>query len=375
MRLLHTSDWHLGQVLHNYERSYEHACFLDWLLDTLVAEQVDALVIAGDVFDSSNPPAAAQHQLYRFLRDASARMPQLDIVIIAGNHDSPGRLEAPAPLLESHRTTVIGNVLRDAAGQIDLARMLVPLHGPDGAVEAWCLAVPFLRPGDVARPAAPEDGAPAIDADPYLAGIGLLYQHMLALALEKRAPGQAIVALGHCHMAAGQASLESERRIVIGGSEAVPESVFDPVIAYAALGHLHLAQRVARKDNRRYCGSPLPLSFAEVDYQHQVLLVDLAGDAMPAIRTLPVPRAVPLLRVPAQPAPLAEVLAALEALAPPPAPDLATSSATPLFRMMLATKRPSASHGSTRISSTRIRTAIPATGRRWTSFGITPRGA
>ena len=112
MRLLHTSDWHLGQSLHNFERTYEHQCFLDWLLDTIVAEQADALLIAGDVFDNANPSSASQRQLYRFLQQARVRAPQLDLVVIAGNHDSPGRLEAPGPLLEAHGTQVIGNVPR-----------------------------------------------------------------------------------------------------------------------------------------------------------------------------------------------------------------------------------------------------------------------
>ena len=317
MRLLHTSDWHLGQTLHNYERSYEHQCFLDWLLGTIVAEDIDALLIAGDVFDTANPSAAAQKQLYRFLQQARTRAPQLDIVVIAGNHDSPGRLEAPAPLLEAHGTSVIGHVLRTAGGDIDLDRHVVALHDKAGAVKAWCLAIPFLRPGDVPRVAVPEgEEAPL---DPYLAGIALLYSQAFALAASRAVTGQAIVAMGHCHMVDGTASLESERRIVIGGTEALPAGIFDPAIAYAALGHLHLAQRVGQKEHLRYCGSPLPLSFAEVLYQHQVLRVDLI-DGAAAVTPLMIPRAVELLRVPAKPAPLAEALAALEALDLPELP-------------------------------------------------------
>ena len=311
MRLLHTSDWHLGQTLHNYERSYEHQCFLDWLLDTLVSEEIDALLIAGDVFDTANPSAAAQKQLYRFLQQARARMPQLDIVVIAGNHDSPGRLEAPGPLLEEHGTSVIGHVLRKADAEIDLERHLVALHDKSGAVQAWCLAIPFLRPGDVPRMAVPEgEEAPL---DPYLAGIGLLYQQAFALAASRRTGNQSIVAMAHCHMVDGTASLESERRIVIGGTEALPAGIFDPGIAYAALGHLHLAQRVGQKEHLRYSGSPLPLSFSEVGYQHQVLRIDLENGAV-TVTPLMVPRAVELLRVPPKPAPLDEALAALEAL-------------------------------------------------------------
>lgn len=312
MRLLHTSDWHLGQTLHNFERAYEHQCFLDWLLETIVAEQADALLIAGDVFDNANPSAAAHKQLYRFLQQARQRAPRLEIVVIAGNHDSPGRLEAPGPLLEAHGATLIGHVARGADGEIDLERLLVPLHGQDGSVQAWCLAVPFLRPGDVPR--APLREGEAAGPDPYLNGIALLYRQAFALAAARREPGQAIVAMGHCHMVDGQASSESERRIVIGGAEALPAAVFDPAIAYVALGHLHLAQRVGQNEHVRYCGSPLPLSFAEVGYRHQVLRIDLAGGVAREIAQLPVPRAVELLRVPARPAPLEQALAALEAL-------------------------------------------------------------
>ena len=308
MRLLHTSDWHLGQSLHNFERHYEHQRFLDWLLDTVVAEQADALLIAGDIFDNANPSSASQKQLYRFLQQARQRAPRLDLVIIAGNHDSPGRLEAPGPLLEAHGTRVIGAVQRNEDGEIDVASLVLPLTGRGGAVEAWCLAVPFLRPGDVPRVVA-EDGA-----DPYLAGIALLYRQALELALSRRQDGQAILAMGHCHMVDGQMSNDSERRIVIGGTEMLPAGIFDPAIAYAALGHLHLSQAVGKQQHIRYCGSPIPLSFAEVNYQHQVLRIDIDGGAVREIAPLMVPRAVELLRVPAKPAPMAQVLEELAAL-------------------------------------------------------------
>lgn len=317
MRLLHTSDWHLGQTLHNFDRTHEHGCFLDWLLDTIVAEEADALLIAGDVFDNSNPSAASQRQLYRFLSEARVRAPRLDIVIIAGNHDSPGRLEAPGPLLEAHGTRVVGHVVRGDDGAIDLERFLVPLSDRSGAVKAWCVAVPFLRPGDVPRIAATA-GADVFDA--YLQGIALLYQQACALARSKATNGEAIVAMGHCHMVGGDASPDSERRIVIGGTEALPTSMFDPSIAYAALGHLHLAQRVGKQEHVRYCGSPLPLSFAEVNYQHQVLRIDLEGAHAREIVPLHVPRAVDLLRIPASPAPLTQAIAALVGLDLPDRP-------------------------------------------------------
>ena len=307
MRFLHTSDWHLGQTLHSFERVYEHQCFLDWLLQTLVDERIDALLIAGDVYDNANPSAASQKQLYRFLRQAKSAVRHLNIVIIAGNHDSPGRLEAPGPLLEEHDVSLVGNVLRDAAGAIALERLVLPLKNRDGEIAAWCLAVPFLRPGDV----------PRVDsADPYAEGIALLYRQALALALEKRSPGQAIVALGHCHMTGGAQSADSERRVIIGGSEALSAAMFGPEVAYAALGHLHLAQVVGKQPHLRYSGSPLPMSFSEIPYRHQVLRFDLDGERATDITPLHVPRTVDLLRVPATPGPLDEVLAALQALPP-----------------------------------------------------------
>jgi len=312
MRLLHTSDWHLGQTLHNFERAYEHGCFLDWLEDTLVEQDIDVLLIAGDIFDNANPSAAAHRQLYRFLQRSRTRLPQLQVVVIAGNHDSPGRLEAPTPLLEAYNTTVVGNVVRGRDGEVDLERLVVPLRARDGAVEAWCLAVPFLRPGDVPRIA--RDTDTDIPQDPYLAGATLLYRQAHALARERAGDTGAIVTMGHCHMADGQASQDSERRIVIGGSETMPASMFEPGIAYAALGHLHLAQRVGGREHVRYCGSPLPLSFSEVGYQHQVVRIDLEGPKASAITPILVPRPVELLRVPPKPAPLEDALAALEAL-------------------------------------------------------------
>ena len=313
MRILHTSDWHLGQTLYDFDRTFEHQRFLDWLLETLKSEQPDALLIAGDVFDNSNPSASAQHQLYRFLTAARTQVPHLSIVMVAGNHDSPGRLEATAPFLKLFDAAVVGHVQRRADHGIDLERLVVPLRNARGDVAAWCLAIPFLRPCDVPRV---EDAA-----DPYLEGVAELYRQALEVALARREPGQAIVAMGHCHMVGGQVSETSERHIVIGGAEALSAGIFDAAIAYAALGHLHLPQAVGGRAHVRYSGSPLPMSFAEVDYPHQVLRVELDGEAVAEIQAIPVPRAVPLLRVPKKPAPLDEVLATLAALELPDVPE------------------------------------------------------
>lgn len=326
MRILHTSDWHLGQTLHQYERGHEHARFLDWLLGTLESEKVDALLIAGDIFDNTNPSAASQQQLYRFLQQARVRVPHLAIVMTAGNHDSPGRIEAPGPLLSLLDASAIGSVgplTRSADGSAlsaPLERLIVPLRDATGQVAAWCIALPFLRPADLPR--VEKDAGDADEGgDAYLAGMAELHRRAWQLAAVKRTSGQAVIAMGHCHLRGGQVSEESERKLVVGGSEILPGALFDPGIAYVALGHLHLAQRVGGDETRRYCGSPLPLSFSEVDYPHQVLLVELEGEAVASVRELRVPRAVDLLRVPAQPAPLQQALQQLAALDLPDRPE------------------------------------------------------
>ncbi len=312
MRLIHTSDWHLGQTFHDFDRSHEHGLFLDWLVNRLEIEQADALLIAGDVFDNSNPSADAQKQFYRFLTDAKCRVPKLDIVVIAGNHDSAGRLEAPTPLLEAFDVAAIGYT-RDPQAGIQFDRLVVPLKNRDGEIAAWCLAIPFLRPGDVPRV--------ETDGDPYPEGVKELYRQALEVALSRRENGQAIVALGHCHMSGGQTSEDSERPIVIGGLEKLPVEMFDPAIAYVALGHLHRAQKVGGQERVRYSGSPLPMSFTEINYRHQVIRVDLDGDSVAEIMSIPVPRSVALLRVPEQPAPIDEALDALNALDLPDSPS------------------------------------------------------
>ncbi|WP_162874097.1 metallophosphoesterase family protein, partial [Pseudomonas viridiflava] len=111
MRLFHTSDWHLGQNLHSQERDFEHACFLTWLLARPAERQPDVLLIAGDIFDTVNPPVKAQERLYDFIVNAHEQQPLLTIVMIAGNHDSGSRIELPAPLMRRLRTHALGRVM------------------------------------------------------------------------------------------------------------------------------------------------------------------------------------------------------------------------------------------------------------------------
>lgn len=307
MRLLHTSDWHLGHTLYDVSREAEHAAFLDWLLDTLQAQSVDALLVAGDIFDTANPSAEAQAAWYQFVARARRRLPRLDIVVIGGNHDSAARLDAPDPLFTALGVRVVGGLPR-VKGEMDWERLLVPVHDAKGKVGAWVVAVPYLRPADL---------PPVADtaADRLIEGVREVYAQALAEARLRRQAGQALVAMGHCYMVGTELSALSERKILGGNQHALPVDLFPEDVAYVALGHLHKAQRVGGREGVRYSGSPLPLSLSEAHYRHQVLLVDLEGEALEQVKPLSVPRKVEVLRVPSrEAAPLEEVLARLEAL-------------------------------------------------------------
>ncbi|WP_192558216.1 exonuclease SbcCD subunit D C-terminal domain-containing protein [Pseudomonas allokribbensis] len=297
MRLFHTSDWHLGQNLHGQERDFEHACFLEWLLRQLKLAQPDVLLIAGDIFDTVNPPVKAQERLYDFIVSAHEQQPLLTIVMIAGNHDSGSRIELPAPLMRRLRTHALGRVLWLDDGQLDAERLLLPLPNASGEIAAWCLALPFLRPAEVTG---------AHLGDNYLRGIGQVHEWLIEAANAKRQSGQALVAISHAHMAGGSVSEDSERSLIIGNAEALPASLFGSSISYVALGHLHKPQKVNGEERIRYSGSPIPLSFSEISYQHQVLDVVLDGETLVSVEPMLIPRSVNLQRL--GPAPLAEIL-------------------------------------------------------------------
>ncbi len=289
LRVLHTADWHLGHTLHGIERIYEHEKLVAWVVDTIERESVDAVLIAGDVFDAANPPTEAQALWYRFLVESWRRVPHLQVVVTGGNHDSAARLDATDPFLRAmKRLYVFGGVAR-RDGKPDLERLVVPLYDRSGTIGAWVAAVPFLR--------ATETGAGTEDA--VAEGTRRFYGSVLDMARARRTPDQALLAMGHVYLVGAKVSELSERRLVVGNQSAVSHDLFPEDVAYAALGHLHLAQPVGGRESVRYAGSLLPLSLKERAYEHEVVLVDLDGSRAVQIRSLRVPRFVDILRIPA----------------------------------------------------------------------------
>lgn len=199
LTLCHTGDWHLGHTLYRRSREPEHAAFLAWLLDQLVSRGADALIVAGDVFDSGSPSGGAQAMFYGFLAEARRRLPELAIIVVAGNHDSPARLAAPDALVRAHGVTLIGSVL-DGSGRVDVERLVVPLKRA-GRIEALVLAVPFLRGADLPVLAGGEpEGEGA-----HVRGCRRVYDEVLAHA-RALAPGVPLVATGHFAAAGAQMS-------------------------------------------------------------------------------------------------------------------------------------------------------------------------
>ena len=291
IRILHTADWHLGQTFFGYDRTEEHTIFLDWLAKEIRDKEIDALIIAGDVFDVSNPSATSQRMYYQFIYRVTAENPNLQIVIVAGNHDSAARLEAPLPLLQAMRTEVRGVVRKLDGGEIDYDHLIIELKNRRGEVELLCMAVPFLRQGDY--PVVQTDG------NPYVEGVRKLYTQLLHRAWDRRKGGQSIMAIGHLQATGSEiAEKDYSERTVIGGLECVSPEVFTEQIAYTALGHIHKAQRVSGRENVRYSGSPIPMSFAEKYYHHGVVMVTFDEGCTVDIERIEGPKSVSLVSVP-----------------------------------------------------------------------------
>lgn len=324
LNILHTADWHIGQYFFGYDRKEEHTYFFDWLKKTITEQQVNVLLVAGDVFDSPNPSAESQKIYYRFLREITSDNLNLQIVIIAGNHDSSGRLEAPNPLLEEMNIHIRGIVRKNEDGEIDCQQLFVPLS-KDGEVQAWCIAVPYLRQGDYPN------------AESYAKGVSGLYDKLHSELQQIKEADLPVVVMGHLQ-ATGSEISENDRseRTIIGGLECISPEVFDKKdIVYTALGHLHKPQRVSKRENVRYAGSPLPMSFAEKNYKQGANLIEIENGQLKNIERLDFEPLASLISLPKQPKPLAEVLEDIKLL-----PDGEITKVSPYLELKVLLTEP-----------------------------------
>ncbi|WP_202941100.1 exonuclease subunit SbcD [Alteromonas macleodii] len=293
MKILHTSDWHLGQSFFTKSRKNEHAAFLKWLLQQVEAHQIDAIIVAGDVFDTGTPPSYARELYHAFIGELQGM--QCTLVVLGGNHDSVSVLNESKALLKYLNSHVIASTYGDLSEQV------ITLNDRNGQPSAVLCAVPFIRPRDVLVSEAGQSGTDKRQAlgDAIKQHYGALYNEALSLRASmeekrikegsKNSAAIPIIATGHL-TALGVSQSESVRDIYIGTLEGFDAKGFPPA-DYIALGHIHRPQKVAKTEHIRYSGSPIPLSFDELNTQKQVVLITFESESTtPTISTLPVPR-------------------------------------------------------------------------------------
>ncbi len=267
MKVLHTSDWHLGQNFMNNSREEEHQLALDWLIDLIRAQDVEVFILAGDVFDIGNPPSYARRLYYDFLRKlikTSCR----HIVITGGNHDSPSMLNAPAELLKIFNIHVIGAATGDWKDEV------LELKNEKGELEMVVGAVPFLRERDLRYSVAGESGAE--QAKHLRKAIVEHYKSLANFMASYKKAGVPIITTGHLYAAGATASAKQDN-IYIGNMENIGASEFPAVFDYVALGHIHRPQNLGKDRHIRYSGSIIPLSFSEIKDQKSVVVLTFEG--------------------------------------------------------------------------------------------------
>jgi exonuclease SbcD len=295
MKVLHTSDWHLGRSLFGRKRYDEFDAFLNWLIETITAEQIDVLLIAGDIFDTNTPSNRAQSLYYDFLCKVSASSCCQHIVVIAGNHDSPSFLNAPKALLNALNVYVVGAMTDNPADEVILLKDRIQQP------QALICAVPYLRDKDI-RIAAP--GETIDDKNTKLIdGLKQHYIEVCAVAEQQQATfakdqiNIPIIGMGHLFAAGGKTvDNDGVRDLYVGSLAHVTADIFPSSLDYLALGHLHVPQIVGGKNHIRYCGSPIPMGYGEATQTKKVIIVAFNAEQS-TIQEIDVPCFQPLVRI------------------------------------------------------------------------------
>jgi exonuclease SbcD len=296
MKILHTSDWHLGRRLYGKQRYDEFKQFLTWLLDTIKTEEINTLLVAGDIFDTTTPSNTAQELYYTFLTQVANISCCRHIVIIAGNHDSPSFLDAPKQLLKALNVHVVSSITEVLADEV------LVLRKADQTPEAIVCAVPYLRDKDI-RTLDPGETSDEKNCK-MIAGLKKHYADVCEIAVQKRAELQQqgysklpIIAMGHL-FTAGATTYNDDgvRELYVGSLAHVGKDVFPQEIDYLALGHLHIPQTVGGAEHIRYSGSPIPMGYGEAKQQKEVIVLEFNG-ITPNIQKITIPCFQQLIRI------------------------------------------------------------------------------
>ena len=300
MKFIHTSDWHLGNTMHDIDRTNEASAFLEWLKNEIDTAGAQALVVTGDIFDVVNPSNAAKSQYYRFLASLLTTGCK-NVVVVGGNHDSGALLDAPSEILEALNIKVVGSI-----NNRKIEDMVFVLKGSDGEPIGVCCAVPFMRDMELEQfYKSEEKGETTADESLLKRLYSDVYQRALELRGSRNIP---IIATGHLY-ASGLSGRESEDalestavgsdgatddgvREVVGTLGNVDVSVFPADLDYVALGHIHYATKVADNPKVWYSGSPFVMGFDEANYKRYVFAVDSEAGNLPSIQKIIVPRTI-----------------------------------------------------------------------------------
>ncbi len=282
MRIIHTSDWHLGQHFMGRNRHEEHKAFLGWLIDEIRERRVDGLVVAGDIFDTGAPPSYAR-TLYNEFIVSLQKTGCRQTLILGGNHDAAATLNEARSILECLNTRVVAGIFETPEDHVVL------FNDREGVPGLIACALPFLRPRDLIKSIGGQSGQDKQRA--MGEAIGAFYNRVFEAAKAQQemlgTPSLPIMATGHLTVVGGKSS-ESVRDIYIGSLDAFPAKGF-PDADYIALGHLHRGQQIQTQAHIRYSGSPIPLSFDEGGNAKQVLQVDFEQGKLKEIVSVPVP--------------------------------------------------------------------------------------
>lgn len=285
MKIIHTSDWHLGQYFMGKSRQREHQMFLTWLTETAISQKVDAIIVAGDIFDTGSPPSYARELYNQFI--VNLQPTGIHLIILGGNHDSVATLGESRELLAYLNTYVIPGVMVDPENQV------ITLKNAEKEPIAIVCAIPFLRSRDIMFSSAGQSGSEK--QKNLQQAISEHYQNIFELAKSRRdetGKDLPIIATGHLTTLGAKTS-ESVREIYIGTLDAFPSSAFPPA-DYIALGHIHRAQKVAGSEHIRYCGSPIPLSFDELKNDKTILIVEFKQGTLSQVTPHIIPRFQPM---------------------------------------------------------------------------------
>lgn len=275
MKILHTSDWHLGQNFKSYSREFEHKSFLDWLLVQIEDKNIDILIVAGDIFDSSNPPNYALKMYHNFLAQI-IKTSCNNVILVAGNHDSVSTLEVSKDLLKSLNIYVV------ASGE-DREDVIVQIKKDDELKSIVC-AVPYLK-DRVLRNA--NDSKTSREVEDELRVAMKSYYRDIYNKAKELSSSVPIIATGHFTTTGASISPDSEREIYIGKLQNIDSDMLQ-AFDYVAMGHIHKPQKISKNEAMQYSGSPIPLSFSETNNQKSVVIVEFK-EAQKEIYTLDIP--------------------------------------------------------------------------------------